>query len=676
MESALAKQYFIAVLVLLFSGTGFLFAQETTQNYEKESTLPRFELDEVVVTATRIGEPIQNIPRNVTVITSEDIAQAPSNNIVDLIARESGINLRSFFGNDKQAVIDIRGMGETASSDIIVMVDGIRLNSPDLTGPDFSSIPLDGVERIEIIRGAGSVIYGNGAVGGVINIITKKGQREPEVSLYSSYGSYGTFDSRASYRGRLRNLSLAMNADYYNTDGYRENSYLQKKDAALETGYDLGDYVSFTLAGSLHQDKYGLPGPVSKENKDSKEYRILTDYPDDFGETADWSLVGGVEMDLSSWGSVTAKRGYRFRNNSYILGYSPLISKEDQTDEIDEDTKSFILDYIKEYKIFGLTHKFQFGLDYSDTQYVREEISRDQRKNSETKPIGVFLSNNWYLTEDLLFQWGYRYDEFKGRFRTDHRKSFDGNKWWVNGDITEKRWINNAYDTGLVFTLQPETSIFASYATSFRVPNVDEFASADEDLQPQKGQHVEIGARSQLVEFIECSVTLFHIGIEDEIYYGEDPVTGESFNRNYEEKTIRRGVETDIRIYLTDSVYVWGNYSYTEAKFEAKETYVPLVPKHKASIGTEWNIFESLLFSLTGTLVGSRFDGSDENNDKYDKLEAYKVLDGKLTYEHNGVKVFLGVNNIFDELYSTVAYSETYYPMPTRNIYGGIEWRF
>jgi iron complex outermembrane receptor protein len=676
LKTTLIQRSLILLLMFIVSGSNLLYAQDTAQDREKEKSVPRFELDEIVVTATRIEEPIQNIPRNVTVITSEDIEQSPSNNIVDLLARESGVNLRSLFGTDKQAVVDIRGMGDTSVSNVVVMVDGIRLNPPDLAGPDFSSIPLDQIERIEIVRGAGSVIYGDGAVGGVINIITKRGEEEPEARVYTSYGSFDSFDGRASYRGRISDLSFTMNGDYYNSDGYRDNSSFRKKDIATKIGYDWGDYITLTLTGSHHEDRYGLPGPVSKEDVDSRERRILTDRPDDCGETSDRRMVGGVEIVLGHWGNITASRGYRFRDNSYIIGYSPLIPRDDQTDEIDEDTRSLTLGYNKDYEVLGLSHRFQCGIDHYETEYVREELSRGQRKNSEVENVGLFFNNHWSLTDDLLWEWGYRYNEYQGRFRTDIRRSFDGGRRWVNGDITEKKWIRNVYDVGLVYTFRPKTTFFASYAVSFRVPNVDEFARADDSLQPQKGQHVELGGRSRIGELAEFAVTLFHTGIENEIYFGEDPVTGESFNRNYDEKTIRHGVETDAKIYPTDSIYLWGNYCYTEAKFEVKETYIPLVPKHKASIGVEWNIFEPLVLSLTLTWVGSRFDGNDENNNRYERLDAYEVLDCKLTYKYDGLKIFAGVNNILDELYSTTAYSESYYPMPTRNIYGGVEWSF
>ena len=678
LKTALVQRSFIALLFVVstLSGSCQVYAQGAAQDGERQTGIPRFELDEIVVTATRIEESIKNIPRNITVITREDIEQSPSNNIGDLLARESGLNLRSLFGTDKQAVVDIRGMGDTSVSNVIVMVDGIRLNPSDLAGPDFSSVPLDQIERIEIVRGAGSVIYGDGAVGGVINIITKRGEREPEARVYTSYGSFETFDGRASYGGRMGDLSFTVNGDCYNSDGYRDNGNLRKRDMATKIGYDWGDHIALTLTGAHHEDRYGLPGPVSKEDIDSRERRILTDRPHDSGETIDRRMVGDVEIFLGQWGTITARRGYRFRDNSYIIGYSPLMPKDAQTDEIDEDTRSLIVGYNRDYEIFGLSHSLQCGIDHYETEYVREELSRDQRKNSEVEDVGFFLNNHWSLTDNLLWQWGYRYNEYKGRFRTDHRKSFYGGKRWVNGDVTEKEWLHNVYDLGLVYTFRPETTFFASYAASFRVPNVDEFARADDSLKPQRGQHMELGGRSRPGELMEFAITLFHTGIENEIYFGEDPVTGESVNRNYDEKTIRRGVETDAKLYPADSIYLWGTYSYTEAKFELRETYVPLVPKHKASIGVEWNIFESLVLSLTGTWAGSRFDGNDEYNNRYEKLDPYKVFDGKLTFEHSMLKVFVGVNNIFDELYSTTAYSESYYPMPTRNIYGGMEWRF
>jgi outer membrane receptor protein involved in Fe transport len=139
---------------------------------------------------------------------------------------------------------------------------------------------------------------------------------------------------------------------------------------------------------------------------------------------------------------------------------------------------------------------------------------------------------------------------------------------------------------------------------------------------------------------------------------------------------VRQGVEVDARLYVTDQVYLWGNYTYTKAKFDDRDTWVPLVPEHMVNGGVEWQPLEPLAISLAGRYVGPRYDGNDEENNRFDKLDGYGVLDAKMIYRWKGVKVFAGINNLLNELYSTVAYSEIYYPMPGRNYYGGVEWTF
>ncbi|MCD6561462.1 MAG: TonB-dependent receptor [Deltaproteobacteria bacterium] len=670
---------FIILLIITALFSSRSYAGDNVQDNEQETAAPRFELDEIVVTATGIKEPVLKIPRNVTVITSEDIEQATSNNIVDLLSRESGLNLNSFFGSDKRATVDIRGMGATAASNVVVMVDGARLNSTDMAGPDFSSVSLNQVERIEIVRGAGSVLYGNGAVGGAINIITKKGQTKPEARIYSSYGSYDTTDNRGSFRGKIKDLGFNLDTGYFSSKGYRENGYLRKNDVAANFYYKATDRITLSLSGSNHEDRCGLPGPVDRKDMDSRNKRTETNRPDDFGEITDRRVTGGIEIDLDKWGIFNARRGYRFRDNSYIMGYSEIVSEKDQTDNIDEDTKNLSLDYKNEFRAFGLPHNFRCGLDNYKTEYVREELSRDQRKNSEVKNLGLFLTSNWSLLDDLALEWGYRYNKYKGRFRTDDHVNSSGINWWKNGHITDESWINRAYDMGLTYTVDPGTTLFMSYAKSFRIPNVDELALKRGDLKPQNGFHLDAGSRMRFKNLFEISITIFRIKIEDEIYFGEDPddpLNRQGFNRNYDNNTIRRGVETDLKVYPSDSLYIWGNYSYTNAKFDKKGTYVPLVPKHTANIGVEWRAKDPLLVSVICSWTGSSFDGNDLNNDKYKKLDDYFVFNGKISYKYRQLKVFAGVNNIFDELYSTIAYSNTYYPMPARNFYGGMEIRF
>jgi outer membrane receptor protein involved in Fe transport len=126
---------------------------------------------------------------------------------------------------------------------------------------------------------------------------------------------------------------------------------------------------------------------------------------------------------------------------------------------------------------------------------------------------------------------------------------------------------------------------------------------------------------------------------------------------------------------MTTSLYLWGNYTYTHARFEEQDTVVPLVPKNMASAGLEWRVFDPLKLFLSGNFVGERYDGNDIDNTSYETLDPYLVVDTRAAYQYRGFKVFAGINNVFDELYSTVAYSEAYYPMPGRNYYAGVAWR-
>jgi iron complex outermembrane receptor protein len=634
----------------------------------------QFELEEIIVTGTIIEDPLKTVPRNVTVITRHDIEKASSKDITDLLSREANVNLRSLFGNEKRSGVDVRGMGDTASSNVIVMVDGVKLNAPDLSGPDLSAIPLKEIERIEIMRGAGSVLYGDGAVGGVINIITKRGKGKPVTELSTSYGSYNTLDMGASFRKTEEKTGFGLLADYHNSEGYRDNGFFKREDASITVDSDITDNTSLSFTITPHRDSYGLPGPVSKEDASSRENRVMTNYPEDSGENTDIRFLAGMDTSVGSFGFLQAKAGYHLRDDFYVMGYTPLLPREEQTDHIDEDTLSINLKFSAEYELFDRLQKLQCGIDYSTTQYARIELSKDDRKRSNVDNIGLYLMNQLAFVQDLAIDFGYRFNAVHGTFRVDQYK--DAEDIWEEGEPYQRTWINHSFDTGLVYSISPYITVYASFATSFRTPNVDELSLSDSDLHPQEGNHWETGARVRVGDFAEASLSLFLTRIKDEIYYGEDPGTGIPVNRNYDERTNRAGIETDVKLFPFEFLYLWGNYTFMDARFENRWTFVPLVPMHKASFGLEWQISNAFLLSISGTYVGERFDGNDETNTQYTKLAPYTVIDSKLTYQYEDLTLFIGINNIFGELYSTAAYGESYYPMPARNFSGGMEIKF
>ena len=148
--------------------------------------------DEIVVTASRAGRAAAEMPQNVSIITARDIEKSGAANVVEAMKNVGGVEFRSTSGNSAQAEIALRGFGENSFGRVLVLLDGQRLNRPDMAGINWLQIPLANVERIEILRGGQSALYGDNATAGVINIVTHKGTAEPVTAAGVDVASWGT----------------------------------------------------------------------------------------------------------------------------------------------------------------------------------------------------------------------------------------------------------------------------------------------------------------------------------------------------------------------------------------------------------------------------------------------------------------------------------------------------
>ncbi len=163
---------------LLVFGTGLilLLGMYQTASANQDQSEAKVTLGEVVVTASGQEERVARVPANVSVVTAEDIVNSTATNVAEILSTRSGIHVSDISGNKRNYSVDLRGFGESTSQYILLMVDGRRVNLDDLSGADWNTIPLDRIARIEIIRGSrGTVLYGDNATAGVINIITKEG---------------------------------------------------------------------------------------------------------------------------------------------------------------------------------------------------------------------------------------------------------------------------------------------------------------------------------------------------------------------------------------------------------------------------------------------------------------------------------------------------------------------
>src|SRR3954466_13244026 len=196
----------------------------------------------IVITATRFADTRRDLPVGVTIITADDIRKSASSNLGDILAQFGLLQIRDLAGTQNPQ-LDLRGFGITGDQNTLVLLDGLRLSEADLESAQLSAIPLESIERIEIVRGAGAVLYGAGATGGTINIITRRSASgETRGDVLARAGGFGTEELRGGFSRQGEVFGGAVAASYEDTEGYRSNSrYRQRSglgrlDAVLPSG--------------------------------------------------------------------------------------------------------------------------------------------------------------------------------------------------------------------------------------------------------------------------------------------------------------------------------------------------------------------------------------------------------------------------------------------------------
>jgi len=648
----------------------YLFAQQQ----EKE-----FTLDEVVVTATRDTEEIRKIPANVTVITREEIEQSTAQNVVDVLRNEVDVQVKDDYGNGKSASVDIRGFGETGLLNSLVLVDGRRTNEIDLSGVDWTQIPLDQVERIEIVRGPASVLYGDNAMGGVINIITKRPEKPFSAYVETVGGSYGFNRESASVGGKWGPLSAILNASHNDTDGYRVNGFLRAEDVGGKLIYDLNENISFNLNGSFHLDDQGLPGDVPQNI--FLAYRRATLAPDDKAITNDWYLLLGTKANLWDFGRLEMDVSYRDR------GVADFYRSFEYDDKRDLSTWGVTPRYILEKPVWTLPNKLTAGIDFysGDSNVFSESTSGDSRVEVKKQSTGLYLLDELSLLKNLILSAGYR-QEF-----------VTYNLFQVVPYAKDRRHFNEpAWNVSLAYLFDKKSTAFMSVRTGFRFATTDELEQFfptfkfNPNMKPQTGYQYEAGVRHAFTDWIEANLTLFWIENRNEIFF--NPL--DYSNENFPGKTRREGIEVGTKARPLPWLTLWGNYSYIDPTLhgttlsgsDVSGNDIPGVPRHKGSIGTDVDfgkVFQFgkgfMLSSSVKIIASSRFI-SDWTN-QVEHLRGYYTWDAKLSYAWKGLKAFIGVKNLTDQKYSEFAVTngaggEFFYPSPRLNIIGGMSYTY
>lgn len=598
---------FLLLLTSHFSFPTFLFAEEKIEKIE-----------EIVITATRIEEAIEDIPASVTIITKEGIEDSTATNVTEVLRDVTDLKVTEYGKRGSIALPRLRG---STAGQVLVLLDGRRLNPPASGQFDLNDLPVSvaEIERIEILRGASSALYGADALGGVINIVTKK-PKEPYTNFSASYGRFDTQAYSLTTSGKLKALGYLLSVSKESSEGFRPNSNYDLTALNGKIGFDLTPKSYLDLSISYLDKDAGIPGSIKFPSPRAKQ-------------TDENTLIGLTYTGKYSEKLDVITKLYR---NYYRLGFKdPDILAED-THKNTNTVGEIQLNYL-----YNPSNLLTGGIEIG-----REDLESTSTGNHDRSRRGLFLQDEIRFGNSVTIIPGARYDAF------------------TPGKDQLSPKISSLYKLS-------DARFRASIAKGYRIPTFNElywpdtvWASGNPDLRPERSIEYEIGWDQTFSEKVRTKTTAFRRDVKDLITWQPDS-TSKWIPLNIGKARIE-GIEIEGEIDINKSLSFGLNYTYLNPEDRNTGEKIPNQPKHQFNSSVRASYPFGLGVSLNGRYTKN-----------YGDPPSYFVMDGKITQKvalSSRFKgdAFLGVKNIFDKKYEVVKD----YPMPPREFYGGFSITF
>lgn len=581
---------------------------------------PHFYGNEVVVTASRLPEPRNASPWDTTIINSTELKNYKTvGNALRTVAGADVISYGSF-----GSLTSVRLNGAN-SSQVLILVDGRRINSPTLGMFDTGDLLVDNIERIEVVRAPLSAVYGSDAVSGVINIITKS-PKQAVTSVSALTGSFGT----TQYKLNLGTDQFLLSFDELRSAGFRTNS-----DYLADNFY--GKIVQPTPLGQLFADynlydaHKGIPGVPTSEADPSSATE-----PNDRQSDRNTLASAGIKTD--NYQLRAYQNNLDQKLNPYIFGASV------------NQTLQSGLEWNQNFALLG--NKILYGLE-------------GRKDSGNTTMSGDHSITNYaaYLQDELKLGGAV----FIASLRGD-RHSTAGTS--VNPRV------------GLTYQLGDDLLFRASAGSAFRAPTLNElywndgYMFGNPNLKPEKSVSYDLGLEKQLSETTTARLNYFNSTVTDMILWDWMSSSSETRAKNVGQ-VASQGVEFELDRKIGENGKGFINYTYQTAVDQqdfdplAVNKTIRYTPANKYSVG-----IVSGKTSLVARSVGERY--ADQYNTI--KLPAYTVVDFNYVKEMGGWELNFAVNNLFDERYSEVVgndpntFAPRDYPMPGRSYSLGVKW--
>jgi len=644
------------------------------------------QVETIVVSGTRFETSTAMLPSAISVITAEDISLSGASHLVDVLRSSGALQISDLFGDGTDASVGLRGFSSTAQQNTLIMIDGRRLNNADNSLPDLNSVALSNIERIEIVKGSLGTLYGDKAVGGVINIIT----RRPEalaITVQADYGSYANRTLSASVENRHANgVGYRLSAQRQLSDNYRENNQLHLTDMSslLSYGYATGQ-VFVEYQGIA--ERLGLPGPLFADQLALDRRQALN--PDDSIGTDTRAARFGIQQTIMDGLELLAEYTNRHSDTDGQLssGGNPALFISSRRHQ--ELTPRLVAVLPWQHGDALLTT----GVDLFETEY---RIASDFgiTDNTQTQ-YGFYGRAVLPLTMQLAATAGARYGKVENAIFVDTlafgRSLPEGTR------LDDKA---SAWELGLSWQLDPAWRLFGKLDRNYRFVSADEFSAvADNNFfadlfafgtivplpETQTGLSHEIGVEWQ-GQGRSFSAQWYQLDIDNEIEF--EPVLFLNTNIG---ATRRRGVILEGRYALSDRFTLSATYNYIDAQLregELKGTALTFIADHSGSVRAHYRLDDHWGGYIEGLAVSDRVLGGDFTN-TFAALPGHVIGNVAISYQHDQFSMSLRVNNLLNKQYSDAGnigfdfrqpfpspQRETYFPMPGRNLMLSVQYNY
>ena len=609
------------------------FAQEDTSRT----------LAPVLITGARFASDPGLLPIGATVISAADIRRAGVGDVNAAIRTIGGVSGRQSLDGSPDFGLDLRGFGASSSQNLVVVLDGVRLSENELSSAMLSAIPIDSVERIEITRGGASVLYGDGATGGVINIVTKRPtKRSGRGSVFAEIGQFGQRAARASMAQAWDGFALDAALGAQRSDNYRANNEFKQRNFSGGAQWTSREGRMGLRIDSARQDAR-LPGALTETqfNADPRQ----TFHPDDFGSLDSDRVTAFIERRIGSF-DLAADLSHRERTThaTFVDPYAAYVSGATGRQTQFSPRLRHLAD------VGDVRNELVVGLDFVRWNRATESAyagfpSSDAKASQSSRAIYV---RDEVRAGKARIAAGARHERFD--------KDFSDPLGYATNAYQDSP-SQNAWELQGSFDAAPLLTVYAKAGQSYRVANVDENSATPVSNKPLSGQtshDIELGATwGDTVQ--QLTARVFRHKLNNEIFYDSSVFA----NINLD-PTRRQGVEIDAIARIAAGWRLSAHMQHVQATFTAGPNAgkaMVLVPKNIVSARLSWVPADGQSADIGAQWVDRQHYGSvTDNSCQARPVASFATLDGRYAKKIGAWEVALSVLNLADKQYFSNAF--------------------